>query len=335
MNGSEITKYITAADMKIAQIKGADVVSYYHKDHLNSSTVMTNASGGELERTNYAPYGTARAFTGTLTTNYRYTGKELDAETGLYYYGARYYDPMIGRFISADSIVSDYYDPQDLNRYAYARNNPMKYVDPDGHVFKVATVLFRGGYALYKGYNLYSTVSGMVEDTQTIFTLDPKVGTGERLLATASLIADVSGVKDVVGAAKGMYKGGNAVVSVVEDVRKSADIIKHGSNIPHVKKSAEIGQEAHRQLEVEGADRWLREQKIILPGGEVVRKDGISISNPNKVRIIKPDTKSGHKAAEKRAALMEKHGYETQIDYYNPSDPRFEIGSPTYIGPKQ
>ncbi len=210
-----VTKYITAADMKVAQIKDS-TVAYYHKDHLNSATVMTNATGTKLEGTAYAPYGTIRAFTGTAVTSYRYTGKELDSETGLYYYGARYYDPMIGRFISADSIVSDVYDPQDLNRYAYARNNPMKYVDPDGHAFKAATMVFRVGQALYKGYGLYSTVSGIVEDTQTI--LDSKASNSERLWAAGSLIADLSGAKDVVGAAKGMYKCGRAVLSVAEDV---------------------------------------------------------------------------------------------------------------------
>jgi len=129
-----VTKYISAADMKVAQVKGTGV-SYYHKDHLNSSTVMTNNSGTKVEETAYAPYGTMRAFTGTAVTNYRYTGKEIDPETNLYYYGARYYDPMMGRFVTADSIVSDIYDPQDLNRYAYCRNNPMKYVDPDGYAW--------------------------------------------------------------------------------------------------------------------------------------------------------------------------------------------------------
>ena len=64
----------------------------------------------------------------------QYTGQESDlAETGLYYYGARYYDPAIGRFITADSIVQDPGDPQSFNRYSYVRNNPLRYVDPTGH----------------------------------------------------------------------------------------------------------------------------------------------------------------------------------------------------------
>jgi RHS repeat-associated protein len=62
----------------------------------------------------------------------KYTGQRLDT-TDLYYYGARYYDPAIGRFISADTIVPDPYDPQSLNRYSYCRNNPLRYIDPSGH----------------------------------------------------------------------------------------------------------------------------------------------------------------------------------------------------------
>jgi hypothetical protein len=102
-----------------------------------------------------------------------------------------------------------------------------------------------------------------------------------------------------------------------------------------VKNSAKIGQEAHRQLQAEGIDEWIPEQTIKLPNGKVVRKDGVSRKNPNKVRIIKPDTPSGRRSAQKRKELMEKYGYETQIDYYDPTDPKFQPDSPTYIGPKK
>ena len=165
MKDGVVTKYISAADMKVAQVRGTEV-SYYHKDHLNSSTVMTNNSGTKVEETAYAPYGTMRAFTGTAVTNYRYTGKEIDPETNLYYYVARYYDPMMGRFITADSIVSDIYDPQDLNRYAYCRNNPMKYVDPDGHAADTVWDLVNIGMGIASfAYNVKTgNVSGAIVD---------------------------------------------------------------------------------------------------------------------------------------------------------------------------
>jgi RHS repeat-associated protein len=81
----------------------------------------------------YRPYGECLQSQGILGTDKRFTGQRLD-NTGLYYYGARYYDPTIGRFISADTIVPNPANPQTLNRYAYCLNNPLKYTDPSGHM---------------------------------------------------------------------------------------------------------------------------------------------------------------------------------------------------------
>jgi len=78
----------------------------------------------------YNPFGTARS--GSVPTDKKFTGQRLDG-TGLYYYGARYYDPVIGRFVSADTVVQDFKNPQMLNRYSYVLNNPLKYADPTGH----------------------------------------------------------------------------------------------------------------------------------------------------------------------------------------------------------
>ncbi len=69
-----------------------------------------------------------------MPTPYRFTGQRLDTGTGLYYYGARYYDAALGRFISADTIVPGAGSPQALNRYAYVYNNPLRYTDPSGHM---------------------------------------------------------------------------------------------------------------------------------------------------------------------------------------------------------
>jgi RHS repeat-associated protein len=68
-----------------------------------------------------------------LPTDYLFTGQKWDSATGLYKMDDRYYDPTLGRFISPDSYIPDLTNPQDLNRYSYARNNPLKYSDPTGH----------------------------------------------------------------------------------------------------------------------------------------------------------------------------------------------------------
>jgi len=79
------------------------------------------------------PPRTDRYTSGTTPTSYRFTGQRKDATIGLYFYNSRYYDPLLGRFIQADTIVPNPGNPQSLNRYAYTLNNPVRYVDPSGH----------------------------------------------------------------------------------------------------------------------------------------------------------------------------------------------------------
>jgi RHS repeat-associated protein len=81
---------------------------------------------GELSQTNS---------TGVDKVTKKFTGQEYDEDSGLYYYGSRYYDPKIGRFLSADSIIPDIYNAQAFNRYSYVMNNPIMYMDPSGHGF--------------------------------------------------------------------------------------------------------------------------------------------------------------------------------------------------------
>ncbi|MCS6911035.1 MAG: RHS repeat-associated core domain-containing protein, partial [Anaerolineales bacterium] len=105
---------------------------YLLSDHLGSISAVTDLSGSAIARQWYHPYGGVRASTGTLPTRRGYTGQLAD-ETGLYFYNARYYSPLLGRFISADSIVPELGNPQSLNRFSYVRNNPLRYTDPSGH----------------------------------------------------------------------------------------------------------------------------------------------------------------------------------------------------------
>jgi RHS repeat-associated protein len=110
---------------------------FYHRNHVNSSTVITDryATPGSETRIVYTPFGEIdqNASTGPDAATAKFTGKEYDEETGLYYYGARYYDPALGRFVSPDSIVPSITDAQSWNRYTYVRDNPVVLVDPTGH----------------------------------------------------------------------------------------------------------------------------------------------------------------------------------------------------------
>jgi RHS repeat-associated protein len=133
------SKHIFAGGNRIVT-KYPTATYYYHTDHLRSSSVITDGSGAKVEEIYYYPFGQSRFNSGGVNLKYKYTGQEEDAETGLYYYGARYYDPVIGRFTSPDILVPNPIDPQDLNRYTYAGNNPLLYTDPTGH-FKLKDFL--------------------------------------------------------------------------------------------------------------------------------------------------------------------------------------------------
>ncbi len=124
-------KHIYAGSNRVCVVEDG-AAKFYHGDHLGSSNLITDENGAQIALYEYRPFGAVSSQSGTYATDIKFTGKIQD-DTGLYYYGARYYDPVIGRFISPDTIVQAPQDPQTLNRYAYCRNNPVKYVDPTGH----------------------------------------------------------------------------------------------------------------------------------------------------------------------------------------------------------
>jgi RHS repeat-associated protein len=109
-------------------------VFYLLGDHLGSTSVTANGTTGALvSELRYKPWGETRYSSGTTPTSKHFTGQIEDAGIGLYFYGSRFYDPAVGRFTQADTIVPGAGNPQNLNRYAYVRNNPIRYTDPFGH----------------------------------------------------------------------------------------------------------------------------------------------------------------------------------------------------------
>jgi RHS repeat-associated protein len=114
-------------------MRAGGVIYYLHGDHLGSTSLATTASGAVVpgSRTGYDPYGAVR-YGGVLPTDFTYTGQRAE-DFGLLDYRARYYDPALGRFVSADTVVPNPARPQDFNRYSYAANSPLRYSDPTGH----------------------------------------------------------------------------------------------------------------------------------------------------------------------------------------------------------
>ena len=123
-----LTYYPVAGALRI------DSTLYYVlKDHLGSASVVTDAGGNVVGEQRYYPFGEARLTIGALYTDRLFTGQREMAGLGVYHYGARFYSPKLGRFLSADTIVPGYANPQNLNRYSYVNNSPLMYTDPTGH----------------------------------------------------------------------------------------------------------------------------------------------------------------------------------------------------------
>ncbi|WP_437759581.1 RHS repeat domain-containing protein [Sorangium sp. So ce1389] len=118
---------------------------YYHPDHLGSTSFASNNEQTLTQRDEYFPTGElwidASDSRYELRRAYVFTGKELDQATGLYYFGARYYDPRMSVWLSPDPILDEYmqggpgggvFNPGNLGLYSYTLNNPVNLVDPDG-----------------------------------------------------------------------------------------------------------------------------------------------------------------------------------------------------------
>ncbi len=165
--GGQYAKNIYLGDTRIVtKLNSGDSPSYqeeyykqyfYHSDHLGSASLISDYKGDEYQRIEYTPYGETwvekTSNTGTEYLPYKFTGKEIDEETGLYYYGARYLDPKYSLWISTDPALGEYvpaagkatakdsgslpgmggfFNHINFNLYHYAGNNPVKYTDPDG-----------------------------------------------------------------------------------------------------------------------------------------------------------------------------------------------------------
>jgi len=96
---------------------------------------LSDSSGQQQDLNVFYPFGRTQTTSPQVSfkVSRQFTGQVKDDETGLYYYNARYYDPELGRFVQADTVISDLSNPQTYNRYSYVQNNPLKYTDSTGH----------------------------------------------------------------------------------------------------------------------------------------------------------------------------------------------------------
>ncbi|EMO21336.1 RHS repeat-associated core domain protein [Leptospira santarosai str. HAI134] len=120
--------------VRIAAMNEAGALAYYLTDQVDSVSHVLDDEGNTLSQIQYQPYGETFVQRGDLNFSPKYNSQELDRESGFYFYNARYYDPGIARFTSADTLIPDEHNSQAWNRFAYVYNNPIGAKDPTGHV---------------------------------------------------------------------------------------------------------------------------------------------------------------------------------------------------------
>ena len=201
--------------------------------------------------------------TGLEYLPYKFTCKEIDEETGLYYYGARYLDPRYSRWISTDPALVEYatgsskgeggiYNSVNLNLYHYAGNNPVKYKDPDGKI--IETVWDIGFTAVDVGIAIYKSTKG--DNSGWI-----DVGIDAAAIIIPDVPAGLSKIDDAVKIAKNADKVGNAT-KVINKVSGGTKTVDHTVDSARILKNA-------RQSAVKKA--WKQEQKMVESTGQGTR----------------------------------------------------------------
>jgi RHS repeat-associated protein len=131
--------YVEKSNSAGDSVQGLTTTTYYHGDHIGSTRMLTSAGGWPVSSDTFYPFGQEQS-PNADPNHYKFTGKERDSESGLDYFGARYYGSNMGRWMSPDWSktpeavpYSSLDNPQSLNLYSYVKNNPLSMADPDGH----------------------------------------------------------------------------------------------------------------------------------------------------------------------------------------------------------
>lgn len=253
----------------------AERITYYHTDALGSPVAATDEQGNVVWQESYEPYGERIKKQPSSTTNSRwYTGHPLDAETGLNYAGARYYDPVIGRFMGIDPKGFSQGNPHSFNRYNYGNNNPYRYIDPDGR----------------EPLSNYA---------------DPQAELEERFAGRGDFGPDfldyaLTGFDVAVPLGSGLKFGGKFLEG-------AGTVGGKGMRNPAVRDAVERGQRAHSELaqKVKGKPGWKSEPSLTDPAtGRIVKPDVVTPSG--RPLEYKPNTPSGRKAGKRQLEQQER-----------------------------
>jgi RHS repeat-associated protein len=295
------------------------VLQYVLGDHLGSTSLVLNGDGTVHSEARYYPYGAARWSSGTLPTEYRFTGQREESGLGLYQMGARWYDAALGRWISADTIVPEPGNPQAFNRYSWVLGNPLKFSDPSGHM-----EIYGGSYEPYSDY-WYTYVNPNAAGCQA---------SQEHIAQVGSLAVDFTpGVGDAKGFAE-VFTGRDLItgeslgawrflglvgLSEVRHLRYADEILEMGVATGRVLRGGEwveLGRWASRSVSMNDAARMYQQYVTGAEAGyEFLRNgvyfDGIRMTDAGEAVLLDAKagadfySKVGHEPFVKNAVLTE------------------------------
>ncbi len=184
--------------LRVAVRQGTSTLYFLLGDHLGSTSITADGSSGAyVSEVRYMPFGRDRYTNGTTPTTYRFTGQRQEAGLGpdpwlggLYYFNARWMDPLVGRFAAADNIVPEPGNPQSLNRFTFALNNPLRFTDPTGHCSGDPADTQNPDLACWQMIELIQSSYGNVTVDSANWTTDELMGLKDALDLVLSVLGD-------------------------------------------------------------------------------------------------------------------------------------------------
>lgn len=226
---------LAGAAIAASAFAATDTTTYFHNDVSGTPMLATNAAGQVVWKETYRPYGEKLTNSAASANNkVGFAGKPYDGNTGLSYMGARYYDPVLGRFTGIDPKEVDPNELHSFNRYAYANNNPYKFVDPDGRSpLDVAFLMYdlgKLGMAIYSGVGVGAAAADVALSVVGVASPIPFAGqaakaarVAEHGLGNASSIArSVNEAREAVTSSTKYTPGGKFSKATKEEAAERA-----------------------------------------------------------------------------------------------------------------
>lgn len=222
-------KYIYVNNTHIAKIDALGDPYFYLCDALGSPVKIIDKQSNIVKDETFKAFGEQLTSSGTFTNTHRFTGKEYEA-SGIYYFGARYYDPTLGRFLTPDPLGKfAKNDPRTINPFVYCSNNPLKYIDPDGlwqiqvrdgvmYAYRISTTeaLVKSAAFMVPGVSMADCIIRSGSGDVTLKTSDWLFAALDITLPVASKVARAPGVKQALKAVDAGIRAKSAYESFSE-----------------------------------------------------------------------------------------------------------------------